>query len=229
MGDIGCFSLNDFKHISAGDGGMCIMKDEALYNKAFRFADKNYNRRGQELRAGIHSLAPNYLINELTSAVALAQLDKIEDICGKRNQYGEALTRGISGLPGIYAHEITEGCMSSYWFYMFRMNEAEAGCSREEFCGALTAEGINCKKGYIPMCVYEEELFRNKSVYSGTSFPFELPYYDGNIEYKKGLCPIAEKVLETAVCLTVNEFFTEDDLNDTISAIRKVSGYYARV
>jgi dTDP-4-amino-4,6-dideoxygalactose transaminase len=30
IGDIGCFSLNDYKHISAGDGGMCIMNDEEL-------------------------------------------------------------------------------------------------------------------------------------------------------------------------------------------------------
>ena len=50
IGDIGCFCLNDFKHISAGDGGICIMNDEDLYYKAFRFADKNYDRFSKRSR-----------------------------------------------------------------------------------------------------------------------------------------------------------------------------------
>ena len=47
FGDAGCFSTNDFKLISTGDGGMIIMNDEDLYNRAFRFADKNYDRFGR--------------------------------------------------------------------------------------------------------------------------------------------------------------------------------------
>ena len=67
IGDIGCFSLNDFKHISAGDGGMLLMNDEDLYIKAHKFADKNYNRFSTDpdsLRR-IEFLAPNYRMSEL--------------------------------------------------------------------------------------------------------------------------------------------------------------------
>src|SRR5690554_4420555 len=62
IGDIGCFSLNDFKHISAGDGGMCLLNDEETYKKAFRFADKNYDRFSKDPSATrrIEFLAPNY-------------------------------------------------------------------------------------------------------------------------------------------------------------------------
>jgi len=61
IGDIGCFSLNDFKHISAGDGGMLLMRDKSLYERAFRFADKNYNRFPHlpDTARDIASLAPN--------------------------------------------------------------------------------------------------------------------------------------------------------------------------
>ena len=44
IGDIGCFSVNDSRHISAGDGGMIIMDDEDLYFKAFTLADKTYDK-----------------------------------------------------------------------------------------------------------------------------------------------------------------------------------------
>lgn len=227
LGDIGCFSLNDFKHISAGDGGMCIMNDETLYYTALKFADKNYKRtEGANLR-NVDFLAPNYRMNELTAAVALAQLDKVEWICDRRNVYGEGLTKGIKGLKGITPHKVLEDCKSSYWFYLMRFNEKEAGVSRDEFVDALRAEGIRANPGYIPICVYEYPMFINKNIYQGTKIPFSLPEYGREIEYKKGLCPKAEEVLGSVIYLPVNEFFTEQDLEDTVAAIRKVSTYYS--
>ncbi len=77
IGAIGCFSLNDFKHISAGDGGMLLTKDDHLYERAFRFADKNYDR----LNSAARSLAGAQLPHErLTGAVGIAQLDRLRDI-----------------------------------------------------------------------------------------------------------------------------------------------------
>lgn len=229
IGDIGCFSLNDFKHISAGDGGMIIMKDKDLYLKAFRFADKNYNRLPEQIHASreVDFLAPNYRMSELQGAVAIAQLDKLESICSRRNKYGDGLTKGISGLPGIYPHKVLEGGKSSYWFYMFRINEKEAGVSRKEFCEALSAEGIPCEEGYIPNCVYEYDLFKNREAYKGTHCPFDCKYYGRDIKYYKGMCPTAEEILQTSVRLPVNEFYTEQDMNDVVAAIKKVSHYYS--
>ena len=173
IGDIGCFSVNDFKHISAGDGGMIIMDDEDLYYKAFKFADKNYDRFSTDPAAErkIPYLAPNYRMTELQVAVALAQLDKLEWICEQRNKYGDALTEGIKDLPGIMPHKVLEGNKSSYWFYMLRIDEEKAGVSRDEFSKALSAEGIPNQPGYIPTCVYEYDLFKNKEGYLGTHSP----------------------------------------------------------
>jgi len=230
IGDIGCFSLNDFKHISAGDGGMLIMKDEESYYKAFRFADKNYDRFSGDPMAmrKIEFLAPNYRMNELTGAVALAQLDKLDEICCRRNAYGEKISEGIRDLPGIYIPKVEEGNKSSYWFYMMRINEREARVSRDEFSKALAAEGVPNQPGYIPTCVYEYDLFLNKNAYPGSDCPFGCKYYGRDISYYKGLCPVAEEVLNTAVRFAVNEFYTDDDANEVIEAIRKVSAYYLK-
>ena len=222
FGDIGCFSLNDFKHISAGDGGMVITNNEELYHKALMFADKNYNRLGESVVKKINQLAPNYRMNELTAAVALAQLDKVEDICRKRNAFGDRLNAALQGIKGIYPHKIQEGCESSYWFYMFRVNEEELGTTRTEFVKALTAEGLTVQEGYIARCVYQQEMFKNKTVYSqNCQYPLE------NMEYKDGDCPIAEEILATAVRMLINEFYTEQDLQDIITAIKKVCAYYS--
>lgn len=222
FGDIGCFSLNDFKHISAGDGGMVITNNEELYHKALMFADKNYNRLGESVVKKINQLAPNYRMNELTAAVALAQLDKVEDICRKRNAFGDRLNAALQGIKGIYPHKIQEGCESSYWFYMFRVNEEELGTTRTEFVKALTAEGLTVQEGYIARCVYQQEMFKNKTVYSqNCQYPLE------NVEYKDGDCPVAEEILATSVRMLINEFYTEQDLQDIITAIKKVCAYYS--
>jgi len=226
IGDIGCFSLNDFKHISAGDGGMCIMNSEDYYYKAMKFADKNYKRIDAANLRSVDFLAPNYRMNELTAAVAIAQLDKVQDICNKRNTYGDGITAGIKGLKGLTPHKVESGGKASYWFYLMRMDEKQAGVTKHEFVEALKAEGINSRVGYIPSCVYEYPMFTNKNVYPGTKVPFNLPEYGRHIEYKKGDCPVAEEVLDSVIFLPVNEFFTSDDLNETVAAIQKVSKYY---
>ena len=230
IGDIGCFSVNDFKHISAGDGGMCIMNDDELYKKAFRFADKNYDRFSKDPAATrrIEYLAPNYRMTELQGAVGIAQLDKLKSICERRNAYGDRISEGIRDLPGIHIPEIKEGNKSSYWFYMFRIDEKEAGVDRNEFSKALAAEGVPNQPGYIPSCVYEYDMFLNKNAYQGTKCPFDCKYYGREIRYYKGMCPTAEEILNTAVRLNVNEFYTDRDATEVIEAIRKVSAYYSK-
>ena len=224
IGTIGCFSLNDFKHISAGDGGMLLLKEEALYERAFRFADKNYDRHqsGRE----VPWLAPNYRMNELTAAVGIAQLDRLESICSRRTRYGDCLTEGIADLPGLYPPLVRQGNRSSYWFYMLRIDESETGFSRDAFCTALRAEGVPCEPGYIPTCVYAYPLFQNLSAYPGTHSPFDSPYYGRPISYPAGLCPTAEAILGTAVRLPVSEFYTDQDLEEVIRSIRKVAITY---
>ena len=230
IGDIGCFSVNDFKTISAGDGGMLITNDEELYQRSFRFADKNYNRLPN---AGavrdVAFLAPNYRMNELTGAVGIAQLDKLKWICDRRNAYGERISAGIRDLPGVEIPKVIDGCRSSYWFYMLRIDEKKSGVSRDQFADALAAEGIQCGKGYIPTCVYGYDMFANHNAYDGTRCPFGCPKYTKyDASYKPGLCPTAEEILKTAIKMPVNEFYTEQDADDVVRAIRKVADYYRK-
>jgi dTDP-4-amino-4,6-dideoxygalactose transaminase len=227
IGDIGCFSTNEFKHISTGDGGALLINDEALYRRALKFSDKNYDRIGDDPAVrNCEFLAPNYRMTELQGAVGVAQLDRLEAICQRRNAIGERITREISGLSGVYPPKVYEGCKSSYWFFMMQVYEKEAGVHASEFTNALVAEGIPASYGYIPTCVYEYPLFVEKNAYPGTHAPFDSPYYGKDIAYGKGLCPNAEKILENAVKFPISEFFSDGDVDDMIAAVKKVAGYY---
>lgn len=226
FGHYGCFSLNDSKHISTGEGGIVLVNsaDEADYVTAHAFADKNYHRFGKRIYRDLEYLAPNYRMTELQGAVGIAQLKKLDWICERRRTYGERISAGIRGLPGISAPAVAEGGECTYWFYMFRLKEEQLACSREQFCRALAEEGIPNGAGYISDVVYMNPLFQNRSAYRGSSFPFDLT----DTKYERGLCPNAEEVLRTAVCLELSEFYTDRDIEDMIAGIRKVSLYYRK-
>ena len=225
IGDVGCFSFNEFKHVVAGDGGAVLVNTEDMFYRCHRFADKEYDRHGTELRK-IPLLAPNYRMNELTASCVLGQLTKADFICGRHTQIGDAITNGIKDLPGVSTYKIDESSTATYLWYMYRIDEKELGVSRNEYVKALQAEGISAGAGYIPECVYYYDMFQNKSAYKGTNCPFNCKYYDNDIEYPAGLAPVAEEVLKTAVRLPVSEFFTDEDVEQTVRAIRKVTEYF---
>jgi len=226
-GDIGCLSVNDFKHISAGDGGMVITDNDELYHKAVMFADKNYNRFGADVARNSDRIGINYRMSELVAAVTLAQLEKVEDICRRRNAYGDALIEGIKDLPGITPPKIYEGVKSSYGKpFLFRIDAKELGATREQFAQALNAEGITCSVGYIKECIYQMELFRKQSAFGEMGCPFTCPYYGKKVEYTDGLCPNAEDILVNTVALYVHEAYTKQDLEESIAGIRKVANYF---
>ncbi len=228
FGDIGCFSLNDFKQISAGDGGLLIMNDEMLYENALKFADKNYNRLATTVgeTRSIHYIAPNYRMNELTGAVGIAQLDKLEQICRRRNEIGERLNSALSEIPCLLPTKTGQDDYCTYWFYLFRVDTNLINVSLDTFVEALQAEGVLCRKGYIPEPIYNYPLFKELTGFKNSHIPFHLPCYNKGISYPKGLCPVAENVLDTVVHMPFNEFASEQDIEEIIAAIQKVSNYF---
>ncbi|MCD9025128.1 DegT/DnrJ/EryC1/StrS family aminotransferase [Cohnella silvisoli] len=225
IGDFGCFSTNDFKHISTGDGGIVTVnsEDEATYYAAHAFADKNFRRFGDTVLKDLQHLAPNYRMTELQGAVGIAQLKKLPWICAQRMRYGDRITAGLEGLPGISVHRVLEYAECTYWFYMLRLKMEELACTREQFSQALQEEGIPHSLGYIPAVMYLQPLFQHRQAYPGSQFPFDIT----GITYAKGLCPVAEEILETALRLPVNEFYADADIEEMIAAVRKVAMHYA--
>ena len=102
IGNIGAFSLNFFKTINTGDGGFVVTNDKTLYEKAFGMHDQGHtpNRTGVEV--GNRSLLGlNFRLNELTAAVALAQLKKLDRIIETLREKRSLLKGLISEAKGF--------------------------------------------------------------------------------------------------------------------------------
>lgn len=228
FGDAGCFSINDFKQISAGDGGLVIMNDEETYVKALKFADKNYNRLAKttdEMRA-INYIGPNYRMNELTGAVAIAQLDKVEWICKRRNEIGRKFKEAFDKIPCILTPTDTDEHYCTYWYYLFRVDMSKINTDLDTFVKALEAEGGPFSKGYITEPVYGYPMFKELTGFYNSHVPFNLPEYGKKISYPDGLCPVAEEMLNTSVKIYFKEFLSDTDVDEIIECVRKVSEYF---
>lgn len=220
FGRINCFSLQQSKHITSGDGGLLVTDDDDLEHRARLFADKGWDRT---LGARGHLfLGMNYRITELQSAVTLAQLGKLEGICARRKHLGDLLTRKLQGIPGVYPPELRDGCDMTYWFYALRVVGEELGRSREWFCSALTAEGVSCGT-WLGQALYLFPVFTERRTFGRSHYPFDSPYASREVTYGPGLCPNAEQVIGELATMTLHEFYTEDDVEDMAAAIHRVA------
>lgn len=210
FGAMGCYSLNEFKHISCGDGGLVVTDDDALARRLTLAVDKCYDRAAGAGMRDPTFLANNYRMTELQAAVALAQLPKLPDIVARRRAWCEGLSARIAGLPGVHPPAATPGADPSWWFYALRVDgDANA------FAEALRAEGLPAAAHYIGRCVYEYPLFVNHSAFPRGGHAYERE------AYAPGLCPNAEAFLRSVVILAINEGYTETDLEETARGIER--------
>lgn len=225
FGDIGCFSFQQSKHMTTGDGGMTITNDDALGRCMRGFADKHYDRD----RSGSRMYGPlgmNFRITELHSAVGLAQLEKVGRVVASRSRLGGRLSEGIKHLDGIVPAPVTPGATHSYWSYPMRIT----GYSNETFAQALNAEGIGASAGYIGEPIFQcSAALAEHRTYGNSRFPFFSPYTDRTFEHADEMCPRTRELLGQLVMLAFNEQYTDGDIDDVAGAVRKVATALERV
>lgn len=102
LGQIGVFSLNVYKTVTAGDGGMVVTDDADLYKLAFGFHDQGHAPLRSGVEVGKRSvLGMNFRMNELTGAVALAQLRKLDRILATLHEKKKRFKDLIFGAGGL--------------------------------------------------------------------------------------------------------------------------------
>jgi len=227
FGHFGCFSLQQSKQITCGDGGITITGDDKLASRARLFADKAWPREAGWGERGYLFLAMNYRMTELQGAVALAQVGKAKRIVSRRRALGMRLSRLLRKAPGVKPPEIPANCKHSFWLYPITIDQQILKTTPEEFTKAISGEGIPASHGYIKLPLYMFPILRDKRTYGNSHCPFECPIHGRDIEYKEGLCPTTEDILRRIITLPMRECFTEGDVKDMAQGITKVAEYYA--
>lgn len=221
VGHIACWSLQNSKHVTCGDGGVVASNDPQFGPLLQRFGDKGMDR----LQPGLfHHFAPNYRWSETQAAVAAAQLDRLEDIVRTRSRLGNLLSEQLAGAPGIVPHEVHPEDRCGYWFYFLRVQPERLRVNRDEIVKALVAEGVDCGAGYIPVPLYGNPIFQEHGFFAG-----RWPLREAGLtsmDYRQTRCPEAEAILKTGIRLTLHERMDEAYVRGAAAAVHKVARYY---
>lgn len=221
FGDIGCFSLQQSKHMTTGDGGVTISANEDLVDRMRLFRDKGWMRWASRESRFYTQLGMNYRMNELSGAVACAQLDKVTQVAGRRHELGTRITAAIEGLPGVGQVPTTPGGWHTYWLYPLRVT----GWPAARFAEALSAEGIPAGAGYIgePIFMCMGSLTPGGRTFGESRHPLDGCHGGRVLEYGPGMCRRTEALLPELVTLSLHEHMTDADADDIATAIHKVA------
>ena len=150
VGHIGIFSLNYHKHLHSGEGGVCCTNDDTL---ALKLQLIRNHAEGCVKDSGLNDLTNmigfNFRMTEMSAAVGLEQLKKIEDLVKIRENIALKLNDGLDGLDGIKMPIQRENTRAVYYMYQMQFNPEIIGVTREVFCKALLAEGFPTFVGYV--------------------------------------------------------------------------------
>ncbi len=216
MGDMGIFSLQQSKTITAGEGGVVITSDAYLYERACRFHDV-------AARPGFPSklrFMPglNYRMNEFTGGVLLAQLRKLDTIIGDVRRNAQRVYRGVGDLPGTRLRHRPDpaGELGTGIFLGFQSTE-----ERERYARAMKAEGVPVASpggSVILPAVPEIE----QKVTVTPRWPSFTSERGKAIRYGRECCPRTIEILGRFAGVMMNPKYTERDTEDAVAAIRKV-------
>jgi perosamine synthetase len=210
-GHIGCFSFEEKKCMTTGDGGMICSDDTELIDplKPYRWVgiDKDTWRRAEAAKGAqeneamhwhyeISVLGYKYNMNDVMAGIGLAQLRKLDNMNARRRHIIGQYLEGIKEIPGIQPYlPYTLNGYEAYWFFGIRVNKDV----RDKLIVHL----------------------KNHGIATGVHF-YPLPLHPLFKEYDNG-CPVAKEIWQTFITLPSHVELTEKEIEYIIN---KLNEYY---
>ena len=217
FGQSGCFSLQQGKHITTGEGGIVTTNDPALARRIYLFINKAWGYG--DAKPDHYFVAPNYRMSELLGAVAVAQLDKLDAVVESRVRTAAALTTELAGLPGIETPVITENSVHTFWKYCLRVDETVIPGGTVALGAALKDYGILCAPRYIQKPAFECQVIKNQVTFGTSRWPFTLARPEAT-DYSRCHFEGTWNALEHVLVLPWNEKYTDENIQYLSTNIR---------
>jgi dTDP-4-amino-4,6-dideoxygalactose transaminase len=205
FGDIGTFSLNNFKNLCGGEGGLFITDSETYLNKGvlIRCFGDEVDEVSHRRLYNASILGYMYRNQELPAALAHAQLMHLDERNDARIANANYLTRELSKIPGVIPPYCPPECKHVYFLYNVRFDPRVAGVDCEPRRFRIAVEKALYKEGALvgqwqTRPVPGQDLFQSKLGYGGSSYPWAVNEAKG-IKYTYNLddYPVAKELCDT--------------------------------
>jgi len=169
---IGCFSLQQGKHITTGEGGLVVTNDEALARRIYLFINKAWGYG--DPNPDHYFLALNYRMSELCGSVGAAQLDKLRSAVLRRRELAAKLNQALQNVHGIETPNVYPGAEHSYWKYCIRASDALGSDAVVHMARLLKERDIVTVPRYIQKPAFMCEIIQKRRTFGTSEFPFML-------------------------------------------------------
>ncbi len=224
IGDVGGFSLNYHKHINTGEGGIVVTNDDEIAEKL-----QLIRNHGEAVIAAkgttnlTNIIGNNFRLGEIECAIGVQQLKKLKHFVKVRQDLAFKLSTGLKKLEGLKVPKIRKNCTHAYYVYPILLDIEKIGIKREKIVESLKAEGVvGLFNGYAN--IHLLPMYQKKIAYGNSGFPWNSSICKRNINYEKGICPVAEKLHdEKHIGFEICTYdFSDDDIDLIIKAFKKV-------
>jgi perosamine synthetase len=201
--DAAVFAFYPNKQITTGEGGMIVTDDERVAGLCRSL--RNQGRGEGGLWLNHERLGYNYRLDELSAALGLAQMGRIEEIIAKRQRVAELYNQRLVQIPGIRLPYIAPGVTRMSWFvYVIRvgMDEpapAKQAAVRERVMQRLQAAGIGCRPYFTPIHLQ--------------------PFYRSQFGYREGDFPVTEAFGRTSIAIPFHNNLTAAEVDYIASTL----------
>jgi perosamine synthetase len=225
IGDLGCFSFQESKHLPSGEGGAITGMSEQLIDKCDSY--HNCGRAcGTNRGNGSFTRGNNYRMTQAQAVILKHQLDKLVHDTQIRRDNADYLTGNLRQIPGITPVRLPANSRAVWHLYPFLYDAAQFnGLTRDQFVRAMSAEGVPCggiyREQYYDGLLDEAIASRGfKRLWSAS----RLKAYRDSFQELKG----NKQVCATTVAMTQNMLLAErGDLDHIIGAVRKIQSHSA--
>ncbi len=218
FGAIGCYSSQQGKHFTTGEGGLVVADDEAIARRARVFVNKGWPY-GED-SPDHEFIALNYRTTELQSAVANAQLDRLESGVGVRQRNAARLAAALQDVPGVEIVPVAADDEATWWKVPFLIDPSIVPGGPRALAARLADLGIASAPRYIQKPAFECRVIRDQQTFGSSRWPFTLARPDA-VSYPRDRFAGTYSFLERVLVLPWNERYEDVHVDAVAEALQR--------
>lgn len=200
MSDAGVFAFYPNKQMTTGEGGIVVTNNEKLAKLCYSLRNQG---RGIDTQWLNHvRLGYNYRMSDISAALGMAQLERIDEIIDARQQVADLYIEKLQDVDGVILPTIDERVKMSWFVFVIRF---EDWIDRDLVMEILLDRGVGCRPYF-------------------TSIHLQ-PFYRELFGYKEGDFPVTEHVASGTLAIPFFNNITEEQIDTVVDEVRRAIRY----
>lgn len=198
LGDIGCFSFYANKIVTTGEGGMIVLNDTNLFEKAQLLKNLAHSPKQRFLH---EEIGYNFRMTNIQAAMGAGELQHIDEYIRKKRSMAKRYHELLQNIPQLVLPQESAGNVGVYWMYNILLSK-NAKISKKQFREKLKDEGVDTRDYFYPI--------------------HSQPVCERLRLFKNEHCPVSEDLSDRGLYLPSGLAITDNQIISVADAVRRI-------